>query len=51
MKQTRRGHSGFRIEAGAARILIDLSLSDNQSRDNGWSGFLTGKNSIQGGDR
>ena len=51
MKQTWRGHSAFRIEAGAARILIDLSLSDNQSRDNGWSGCLTGKNSTPGGDR
>ena len=27
------------------------SLSDNPSRDNGWSGYLAGKNSTQGGDR
>ena len=33
------------------RILIDPFLSDNPSRDNGWSGYLTGKNSTQGGDR
>ena len=38
------------IEAGAAKILIDPFLSDNLSRDNGRSGYLTGKNSTQGGD-
>ena len=38
-------------EAGEAKILIDPFLSDNPSRDNGWSGYLTGKNSTQGGDR
>jgi len=37
--------------AGEAKILIDPFLSDNPSRDNGWSGYLTGKNSTQGGDR
>ena len=51
MKQTWHGHSAFRIEAGEAKILIDPFLSDNPSRDNGWSGYLTGKNSTQGGDR
>jgi Beta-lactamase superfamily domain len=51
MKQTWHGHSAFRIEAGEAKILIDPFLSDNPSRDNGWSGCLTGKNSTQGGDR
>ena len=51
MKQTWPGHSAFRIEAGEAKILIDPSLSDNASRDNGWSGCLTGKNSTHGGDR
>jgi L-ascorbate metabolism protein UlaG (beta-lactamase superfamily) len=49
MKQTWHGHSAFRIEAGEAKILIDPFLSDNPSRDNGWSGYLTGKNSTQGG--
>ncbi len=44
--QTWHGHSAFAIEAGEAKI-----LSDNPSRDNGWSGYLTGKNSTQGGDR
>jgi hypothetical protein len=44
-------HSVFRIEVGEAKILIDPFLSDNPSRDNGWSGYLTGKNSTQGGDR
>jgi len=31
MKLTWRGHSAFRIEAGAAKILIDPFLSDNPS--------------------
>lgn len=51
MKQTWHGHSAVRIEAGEAKILIDPFLSDNPSRNNGWSGYLTGKNSTQGGDR
>ena len=50
MKQTWHGHSAFRIDAGEAKILIDPFLSDNPSRDNGWSGYLTGKNSTEGGD-
>ena len=48
---TCRDHFAFRIAAGEAKILIDPFLSDNPSRDNGWSGYLTGKNSTQGGDR
>jgi hypothetical protein len=51
MKQTWHGYLVFRIEAREARIFIDPFLSDNPSRDNGWSGNLTGKNSTQGGDR
>ena len=51
MKQTWHGHSAFRIEAGATKILIDSFLSDNPSWDKGWSGYLAGKNSTQGGDR
>lgn len=51
MKQTSHGHCAFRIEAGEAKILIDPFLSDNPSRDRGWSGSLAGKNSTQGGDR
>jgi L-ascorbate metabolism protein UlaG (beta-lactamase superfamily) len=39
------GHSAFRIEAG------DPFLSDNPSWDKGWSGYLAGKNSTQGGER
>ena len=39
------------IEAGAAKILIDPFLSDNPSWDKGWTGYLAGKNSTQGGDR
>jgi len=31
MKLTWHGHSAFRIEAGAAEILIDPFLSDNPS--------------------
>jgi L-ascorbate metabolism protein UlaG (beta-lactamase superfamily) len=48
MKQTWHGHSVSR--RGAARILIDPFLSDNPSMDSGWSGYVTGKNLIQGGD-
>ena len=51
MKETWRGLSAFRIEAGEAKIFIDPFLSDNPSRDNGLSGYSTGKNSTQGGDR
>jgi L-ascorbate metabolism protein UlaG (beta-lactamase superfamily) len=51
MKLTWHGHSAFRIEAGAAEILIDPFLSDNPSWDKGWSGYLAGQNSTQGGDR
>jgi L-ascorbate metabolism protein UlaG (beta-lactamase superfamily) len=51
MKLTRLGHSAFRIEAGAAEILIDTFLFDHPSWDKGWSGYLAGKNSTQGGDR
>ena len=51
MKQTSHGHSAFHIEAGEAKILIDPFLSDNPSRDNGSSGYLTSKNSTQRGDR
>ena len=51
MKETWRGHSAFRIEAGEAKILIDPFLPDDPSRDNGCSGYLTGKKLTQGGDR
>ena len=51
MKQTWHSHSAFRIEAGEAKILIDPFLSDNPSRGHGWSGYLAGKNSTQGGER
>ncbi|MFL6305225.1 MAG: hypothetical protein ACJ72H_16970 [Candidatus Sulfotelmatobacter sp.] len=51
MKQTWRGPSAFRIEASEAKILIDPFLSDNPSRDNGWSRYLADRNSTQGGDR
>ena len=51
MKQTWHGHSACRIEAGEAKVLIDPFLFDNPFRDNGWSGYLSGTNSTQGGDR
>jgi L-ascorbate metabolism protein UlaG (beta-lactamase superfamily) len=51
MKQRWHGHSAFRIKAGEAKILIDPLVSDTPSGDNGWSGYLTGKNSTRGGDR
>ena len=35
MKLTWYAHSAFRIEAAAAKILIDPFLSDKPSRDNG----------------
>jgi hypothetical protein len=34
-----------------SREFTMVDLSDNPSRDNGWSGCLTGKNSTKGGDR
>ncbi|MGC2060856.1 MAG: hypothetical protein WA653_21520 [Candidatus Sulfotelmatobacter sp.] len=51
MKQACHGHSAFHIAAGEAKVLIDPFLSDKPSRDNGWSGCHTGKNSTRGGDR
>src|SRR5262249_19819491 len=51
MKQTRHGHSAFCIEAGQAKILNDPFLSDNPSRDNGGSGYITGKNSTKRSER
>ena len=51
MKQKWHGHSAFRTEAGQAKILIDPFLSDNPSRDNGWSGYFTFNNSTREGDR
>jgi L-ascorbate metabolism protein UlaG (beta-lactamase superfamily) len=51
MNLTWLGHSAFLIEASAAKILIDPFPSDNASWDKGWSGYLAGKNSTQGGDR
>ena len=51
MRLTRHGRSVFRIDAGAAEISIDPFLSDNPAWDKGWSGYLTGENSTQGGER
>jgi L-ascorbate metabolism protein UlaG (beta-lactamase superfamily) len=51
MKLRWHGHSAFRIDAGAAEILIDPFLSDNPSWDKGRIGYRAGKNSTQGGDR
>jgi L-ascorbate metabolism protein UlaG (beta-lactamase superfamily) len=50
MKLTWRGHSAFRIETGAPK-LIDPFLFDNLSWHKGWSGYLAGKSLTQGGDR
>jgi hypothetical protein len=41
----------FASRRARPKILIDPFLSDNPSRDNGWSGCLTSKSSTQGGDR
>jgi hypothetical protein len=51
MKLTWHGHSAFRMEAGAAKILIDPPLSDNPSWDKGTIGYLAAKNSTHGDDR
>jgi hypothetical protein len=51
MKQTWHGHSAFRIDAGEAKILTGPFLSGNPFGNNGWSGYLTGKNWTEGGDR
>ena len=51
MKQTRHGYPVFRIESGGAKIVMDPFRSDNPSTANGWSGYLTGKNSTHGGER
>jgi hypothetical protein len=41
----------IRIEAGAAKILIDPCLSGNPSWDKGWIGSRAGEDSTQGGGR
>ena len=38
MKITWYGHSAFRVESGAAKILIDPFLSGNPSWGKGWEG-------------
>jgi len=45
MERTWHGHSASRIKAR------DPFLPDNPARDNGWSVYVTGRNSTQGGDR
>lgn len=42
MKLTWYGHSAFRVEAGAARILIDPFLSGNPSWGKGWEAAADG---------
>jgi L-ascorbate metabolism protein UlaG (beta-lactamase superfamily) len=51
MKLTWYGHSAFRIEAGAAKILIDPFLSDYRSWHNAWIGSRAGEDSTRGGER
>jgi len=51
MEPTMFGHSAFRIEASAAKILIDAFLSYNPSWYEGWIGSRAGEASIQGGGR
>ena len=51
MKLTWLGHSAFRIEAGAAKILIDPFLSDNPSWDKGGAATLQARTRHRGGDR
>ena len=51
MKLTWYGHSAFRIEAGAAKILIDPFPSDNPSWDKEWIGCRADEDSTRGGVR
>jgi L-ascorbate metabolism protein UlaG (beta-lactamase superfamily) len=51
MKLTWYCHSAFRIETGAAKILIDPFLSDNPSWGKGWIASRAGEDSTQGGGR
>ena len=51
MKLTWYGHSAFRIEAGAAKILIDPFLSDNPSWHKGRIGGRAGEDLTRGGRR
>ena len=51
MKQTWRGPSAFRIEAGETKILIDPFPSVNPSRDNGWERLPYRQKLDTGGDR
>jgi L-ascorbate metabolism protein UlaG (beta-lactamase superfamily) len=51
MELTWQDHSAFRIEAGAAEILIDPFLSDNPSWHKGWIGSRAGETSTQAGGR
>ena len=51
MKKKEHGQSASRIEAGEAKSLIDSFLFESPSRDDGWSGYLTGRNSTEGGER
>jgi hypothetical protein len=51
MKLTWYRHSAFRIEAGAAKILIDPFMSDNPSWDKEWIGSRAGEDSTRGGGR
>ena len=51
MKLTWHGHFAFRIEAGAAKILIDPFLSDNPSWDKERIGCRAGADSTRGDAR
>ena len=51
MKPTWYCRSAFRIETGAANILIDPFLSDKPAWDKGWLGSPGGEDSTQGGGR
>ena len=51
MKLTWYGHCAFRVEASAAKILINPFLSDSPSCDTGWINSRAGEDSTQGGGR
>jgi L-ascorbate metabolism protein UlaG (beta-lactamase superfamily) len=51
MKLTWLGHSAFRIEAGAAKILIDPFLSDKPVLGQGGAATLHARTRYRGGER
>ena len=51
MKETWHGHSALRIDAAEAESLTDPFQFGNPFGNKGRSGYLSGKNWTEGGDR